>query len=379
VSLAELSAIVDERVVNPPFPRAELPTPALVIDLPAFERNVALMAGWARGAGIALRPHAKTHKSGEIARRQIAAGAAGICCAKLGEAEALAAQGIGDILITSPVVSAQAVERLARLNRQIGRLAIVVDHPDNVERIAPAIGDHALDVLVDVDTGSHRTGVVSAEAAVALARRVAAHPGLRYRGVQYYCGSLQHIASAEARRAALTERGRYLAGVLAALSEAGLAAETVTGGGTGSFAIDAEIGLLNELQTGSYIFMDRQYGDCEPAGPRFEPALAIDSRVVSANTPGRVTIDAGLKAMATEAGPPRLLAGADPSSAYVFMGDEHGMLLTPEGGTDPRLDDLVTLMTPHCDPTVNLYDRFAICEGATVIDFWPVTARGRSA
>ena len=125
--------------------------------------------------------------------------------------------------------------------------------------------------------------------------------------------------------------------------------------------------------------MDRQYRDCDPAGPVFEQSLTIDTRVVSANTPGRVTVDAGLKAMATEAGPPRLLDGADPDSDYVFMGDEHGMLLTPEGAGDPRLDQRVALVPPHCDPTVNLYDRYAICDGETVIDYWPVAARGRSA
>jgi D-serine deaminase-like pyridoxal phosphate-dependent protein len=365
--------------VSPLVPRVDLPTPALVIDLPCFERNLAAMARWAREAGISIRPHAKTHKSAEIARRQIAAGAVGICCAKLGEAEALAAEGIGDILITSPVVSAQAVERLALLNRQIERLGVVVDHPDNVERIAAAIGDADLDVLVDVDTGTHRTGVTSPEAAVALARQITRHDRLRLRGIQYYCGNLQHIVSATARREALVERTAYLATVLAALDAAGSPAGTVTGGGTGSFAIDAELGVLNELQPGSYIFMDRQYGDCEAGGPRFDAALAIDTRVVSANTPGRVTVDAGLKAMATEAGPPRVLAGADADAQFVFMGDEHGMLVTPDRGVDPRLDQLVTLQPPHCDPTVNLYDLYAVCDGDDVVGFWPVTARGRSA
>ncbi|HZF93366.1 MAG TPA: DSD1 family PLP-dependent enzyme [Allosphingosinicella sp.] len=361
--------------MNPPFPRAELPTPALVVDLPALERNIAVMAGWARARGIALRPHAKTHKSGEIARRQIAAGAVGICCAKLGEAEALAAEGVGDILITSPVVPAQALARLARLGGQVSRLAVVADHPDNVDALAAAAG--ALDVLVDVDPGSHRTGVASAEDAVALARRIVSHPALRYRGVQFYTGTLQHIADADERRAQVREAADYLSSVLAALRAARLAPEVVTGGGTGTFAIDAGIGVLNELQPGSYLFQDREYRDCALVGPAFEAALAIDTRVVSANWPGRVTVDAGLKAMATEAGPPRVLAGADPESAYVFMGDEHGMLVAPAGADDPPLGALVTLMPPHCDPTVNLYDRYAVCDGDTVVAFWPVTARGR--
>jgi D-serine deaminase-like pyridoxal phosphate-dependent protein len=361
-----------------PFPRSELATPALVIDLPAFERNMAAMARWARRKGIALRPHAKTHKSGEIARRQIAAGAAGVCCAKLGEAEALAGEGIRDILITSPIVPVQAIERLARLNRKMERLAVVADHPLNVDRLAAMMNGQELDVLVDVDTGSHRTGVTSADAAVALARRIAAADGLRFGGVQFYCGPLQHVASLAERSAALAERTAYLSDILEQLRGAGLPAEIVSGGGTGSFAVDAELGILNELQPGSYLFMDRQYIECEYVGPKFEPALSIHTRVISANTAGRVTVDVGLKAMATEAGTPQVLAGADPASSYKFMGDEHGMLVTPEGAGDPGLDQLVTLLTPHCDPTVNLYDRYAVCQNDQVIAYWPVTARGRS-
>jgi D-serine deaminase-like pyridoxal phosphate-dependent protein len=355
-----------------------LRTPCVLIDQRRLERNIDRMQQAAEAGGKRLRPHAKTHKSPDVALTQIARGAVGICCAKLGEAEALAAEGIEDILITSPVVPVQAVARLARLSRQIPRLRLVVDHPDNVDRIAAMVGEDGLDLLVDIDPGSHRTGVTSAEAAVALARRIAATANLRYRGVQYYCGSLQHVASLAERKAALAERTRYLATILEALGDAGLAAETVTGGGTGSFAVDAELGLLNELQVGSYIFMDRQYGDCDPAGPRFEQALAIETRVVSANTPGRVSVDAGIKSMATEAGPPVVLAGADPASAYLFMGDEHGMLVTPEGGADPKLDDAISLMPPHCDPTVNLYDRYVVCDGNRVVAFWPVSARGRS-
>lgn len=365
-------------MTSPALLRSELPTPALIVDLPALTRNIAQMADWARRRRVAIRPHAKTHKSAQIARLQIDAGAVGVCCAKLGEAEALAADGVDDILITSPVVPAQAVERLVGLNHRIRQLAVVADHPDNVGRLSAAVDGSELDVLVDIDTGSHRTGVTSPDAAVLLARRIADSPALRFAGLQFYCGTLQHIASAAERRAALAERTAYLAEVLGRLRMAGLEPPVVTGGGTGSFAIDAELGVLTELQPGSYVFMDRQYGDCEPAGPEFELALTIDTRVASANTPGCVTVDAGLKAMATEAGPPAVVAGADNASRYVFMGDEHGMLVTPAGASSPELDQIVTLTTPHCDPTVNLYDRYAVCEGDRVVAFWPVTARGRS-
>lgn len=354
-----------------PISRHDVPTPALIIDRAALERNIAAMATFAQAQGIALRPHAKTHKSGEIARRQIAAGAVGICCAKLGEAEALAADGVTNIHLTSPVVTPAAIARLAALNRRIA-LSVVVDHPDNARALGALEG---LTVFIDVDPGSHRTGVTSAAAAVALAQVIAATGTLKLGGVQYYCGSHQHIQSLAERRAAIVERTEYLREVLRALGDAGFAIPVVTGGGTGTFAIDASLGVFTELQVGSYIFLDREYLDCELAGPRFEPALFVDATVVSANTPGMVTIDAGLKAFATDAGLPVVLAGAPQGTRYAFTGDEHGALL---GDRMPALGARVTLMPPHCDPTVNLYDLYHLLDGDMVTGSWPVTARGRS-
>ncbi len=351
-------------------PRSDLPTPALLIDRAALERNIARMAEFAQAQGVALRPHAKTHKSAEIVRRQIAAGAVGICCAKLAEAEVLAEAGIADIHLTSPVVTPRAIERLAALS---GRIAVsaVVDHPDNARMLGAA---ESLTVFIDVDPGSHRTGVTSAGAAVELARVISA-TGLKLGGVQFYCGSHQHIRSFAERRAAIAERTDYLRAVLAALRDAGFDLPIVTGGGTGTFAIDAELGVFTELQVGSYVFLDREYLDCELAGPRFEPALFVDATVVSANTPGMVTIDAGLKAFATDAGVPVVLAGAPRESRYAFTGDEHGALL---GEGLPGLGARVTLVPPHCDPTVNLYDFYHVLAADSVVDHWPVTARGCS-
>jgi D-serine deaminase-like pyridoxal phosphate-dependent protein len=347
-----------------PFPRHELPTPALIVDRLALERNIVAMAGFAAARGVALRPHAKTHKSAEIARRQIATGAVGICCAKLSEAEALVAEGIGDIHLTSPVVTAEAVARLAALNEGIA-LSVVVDHPANVARLAGL----PLTVFIDVDPGNRRTGVASVEAAVALAGAIA-DAGLRLGGVQYYCGSQQHIGSFAERHAVIAVKTAYLREVLSALAAAGHKVSVVTGGGTGSFAIDAELGVLTELQVGSYVFMDREYADCEFGGLRFESALSVDATVVSANAAGLVTIDAGLKAFAADAGVPVLLSG---EGRYAFMGDEHGAIF---GDVLPELAERVTLMPPHCDPTVNLYDRYWVVEGDAVVDSWPVTARG---
>ena len=360
--------------------RDRLNTPALILDLEAFERNIARMADFAKQHGLALRPHAKSHKSADIARAQLAAGAVGLCCAKLGEAEALAAEGIDGLHLTSPVVTAPAIARLAALARRMASLSVVADHPDAVDALAIAVqGGPPLTVLVDIDPGIRRTGVASANDAVALARRIAERPSLRYGGVQFYCGAQQHIQSFAERRDAIIERTQYLSGCLAELAAAGLAPGVVTGGGTGSHAIDAELGVLTELQVGSYIFMDREYAECDLDGGGampFQTALMVDARVISANATGLVTIDAGLKAFATDAGPATIIAGAGNDARFRFMGDEHGAVI---GADLPALGARVTLRTPHCDPTVNLYDAYHVISGEVLTAIWPVTARGRSA
>ncbi|HEY5070829.1 MAG TPA: DSD1 family PLP-dependent enzyme [Caulobacteraceae bacterium] len=360
--------------------RRALNTPALIVEVEALERNIATMATMATMARIRLRPHAKTHKSLEIARRQIAAGAIGICCAKLGEAEAFADGGVTNLLITSPVVGAAAVERLASLASRSPGLMAVADHPYAVEAIAAA--GARLTLLVDIDPGIHRTGVADATAALALARRVSEAPGLTFGGVQFYCGMEQHIEGFADRREAIVERTGYLEVIVGELRAAGLPPAIVSGGGTGTHAIDIELGVFTELQVGSYIFMDRQYGQCELAADGaapFETALMIDSRVVSANHPFMATVDAGLKAFATEAGAPPILAGATEGSVYHFMGDEQGCVVPLRGLTSPRLGEIVTFAAPHCDPTVNLYDAYHAVNGDTLIGIWPIEARGRSA
>jgi D-serine deaminase-like pyridoxal phosphate-dependent protein len=363
--------------------RRSLNTPALVLDLEMLDRNIAAMAAFAKQHGIKLRPHSKTHKSLHIARRQMAAGAIGICCAKLGEAEALGAGGIQHILVTSPVVTPQAIARLIALNESIAELMVVADHPDNVEALSAAAQSSGkpLNVVVDIDPGMHRTGVASPAEAVALAQAVSRSKSLGYAGVQFYYGTLQHIAAYADRKAAVEERTGYLAQILRELNSADLSPSIVTGAGTGTHHIDAALGVLTEFQVGSYVFMDSQYSSCDLQGsgrPVFEQALQIDARVVSANRHGMATIDAGLKAMATEAGPPWILKGAPEGSTTRFMGDEHGMIAAPEGEDAPANGALVTLAPPHCDPTVNLYEAFHVVKGDTLVDIWPVTARGRS-
>lgn len=361
--------------------RAALNTPVLVIDADALERNIAAMAAFAQKAGVALRPHAKTHKSVDIAKKQIAAGAVGVCCAKMGEAEALAAGGVGAILITSPVVTPQAIARLAALHGRIGDLRVAADNPDNVDALAAALpqAGQPLPVFVDIDPGIRRTGVASPEAAAALAQRIAAHPNLRFAGVQFYCGAQQHIESYADRRAAIEERTAYLRAVIDALEAAGLAPDIVTGGGTGTHRIDAALGVFTELQVGSYVFMDRQYDDCDLTGDAaraYENALFVDAHVISANAPGMGTLDCGFKALSTDGGAPSIASGAPREAAFFFMGDEHAALVAM--GHAFQVGDAVSLVPPHCDPTVNLYDAYHVVRDGTLIDIWPVSARGRS-
>jgi 3-hydroxy-D-aspartate aldolase len=360
--------------------RRDLNTPALIVEVGALERNIAAMARFAGEAGLALRPHAKTHKSVEIARRQIAAGAVGVCCAKLGEAEALADGGIENILVTSPVVGRSGVERLAVLARSSRGMMAVVDHPDAVDMLA-ACGT-PLTLIVDIDPGIHRTGVADPAAALFLARRIADAPSLTFAGVQFYCGSQQHIEAFADRREAIVERTGYLRRIVRDLTDAGLAPRIVTGGGTGTHVIDAELGVFTELQVGSYVFMDRQYGDCDLTGDGrapFETALVVDARVISANHPFMATVDAGFKAFATEAGSPPIVAGAATGAVYHFMGDEHGCVVPLSGEAPPGLGEVVTFAAPHCDPTVNLYEAYHAVRGDTLIGVWPIEARGRSA
>jgi D-serine deaminase-like pyridoxal phosphate-dependent protein len=367
-------------LIGRPGSRAELNTPVLVVDRDALDRNIRRLAEFARQQGVALRPHAKTHKSVDIANLQIAAGAVGVCCAKLGEAEALAEGGVESILITSPVVAGPALVRLKALNERIRDLAVVVDNPANVAALA-AVVTRPLTVLIDIDPGIRRTGVSSAAAAVELFKAIGQHKNLRYRGVQMYCGRQQHIASYQERKDVISGLMDYLKSIIAELKANGGAPEVVTGAGTGSHHIDASLGVLNEWQPGSYVFMDRQYAECDlanqPSVP-YEYSLFVDATVVSANTPGQATIDAGYKAFATDGGPAVVLNGAPAGSAYHFMGDEHGMIVDPASKQVWNIGDRVGLAAPHCDPTVNLYDAYHVVSGETLVAIWPVSARGRS-
>lgn len=364
-------------LIGQPGSRDRIPTPAAVLDLDAFERNVSRMAERARAAGLALRPHSKSHKTSAIAHRQIAAGAVGVCCAKLAEAEAMAAAGVGSILVTSPIAGAAQAERAARLARAIADFRIVVDHPEGAAELG-ATGA-PIQVLIDIDPAMGRTGVHDAAQAVEVFRAVEARPNLSLLGVQCYGGHWQHMEGANARAAAIADGMVYLTTVIAALRRAGAEIGVVTGGGTGSFEADAAQGVLNEVQPGSYAFMDRQYRDALKADPdgAFEQALAIAATVISINHPKWVTLDAGLKAFATDGPAPVALTPRFAQAAYRFFGDEHGRLMRPEGQPVAR-GERIHFTPPHVDPTLDRDDVLYMVRGDVLVEIVTIEGRGAS-
>ena len=363
--------------------RDDIPTPALLLDLDRFERNVHRMAEHVARHGKQLRPHAKTHKCPEIARRQIAASARGVACAKLGEAEVLARAGIRGLLITTEVVAPAAIRRLMRLVSEAPDTLIVVDHADNVAALGrEATADGVVvDVLVDVDVGNRRTGVAPGEPALALARTVAAQRALRLRGLQGYAGHCAHVVGWKARREASLDALRPLTETRALLERHGLPVEIVAGGSTGTWDIDVELPGLTELQAGSYCVMDLDYRRIGgPSGTLltdFEMALTVVATVVSVPTRDRAMVDAGLKAFSTDKPfPPEPVER--PGIEYAFAGDEHGRLTITDPSRAPRLGERIEFFPPHCDPTINLYDRVYAVRGLNVEAVWEIAARGRS-
>lgn len=367
--------------------RGRMATPALVVELSALEGNIASMSAFASANGVALRPHAKTHKSAQIAKRQAAAGAIGICVAKLGEAEALTAAGIDNILVTSPIVTQNALERLARLNAAANGLIVTADHPNALPGLSDA-GSRSgkpIKVLVDLNIGLSRTGIAPGDAAFALGQAVAASRHLRLLGLQAYGGHLQHIENFAERRTKALAALEPVAATRELFVKMGLPCSIVSGSGTGTFRIDVAAGVFTELQVGSYVFMDREYNDVngdaidgKVSGLGFQTSLFVEASVISANTPGIATTDAGLKSFATEAGPPPIHSGAPEGTRYFFFGDEQGGLAFSPGSNGLALGARVRCVTPHCDPTVNLYDFYHVMDGERLVALWPVEARGRS-
>ena len=368
-------------LVGVPGGAKRITTPALMVDAAKLKSNIAQMMERCRDAGLALRPHGKTHKCTRLAQMQIDAGALGICAATGREGIAFARAGLTGILITAPVVQYAQIDELARLHAEGADMRVVIDHPEVARRWEKALAGSTrpLPALVDVDIGMNRTGALTPEAAVEIAARIKASPLLDYAGVQAYSGRVQHINDFAERRAAYGAQIERLKAVLKELRSRDLAPAIVSGGGTGTFAIDTVSGVFTESQAGSYVFMDVEYEAVQlfPAMKNpWQHSLFLRASVVSANVPGQVTVNAGFKSFATDGPAPAVYGDSAPGMRYEFYGDEYGRLLLDAGVPPPALGSTADLFTSHCDPTINLHDWLHVVEGDTLVDIWQIDARG---
>lgn len=351
----------------------DIETPALVLDIGAAERNIRRMAERFAGRAVRLRPHVKTHKTPILAHKQLAAGAIGVTCAKLGEAEVMAAAGVREILVSSEVVGAAKVARLVALNRH-ARVITVIDDAGAARAISGAAAAAGLRVpaLVDLDVGQRRTGVQPGEPALALAREVGALPGIAIVGVQGYEGHLQHIQG-EAQRGERCRAAMHALTETASLLRAnGFAIEIVTTGGTGTHAFAGDFPGVTEIQPGSYVMMDAHYGTVEGLG--FEQALFLRTTVISKTRSDAATVDAGMKTASIDSGLPGVRG--IPGAQFLFAGDEHGTVMFGEARDDVRVGDVIELIPSHCDTTINLHDVYWVVRDGRLEDVWPIAARG---
>ena len=360
--------------------KSELDTPSLILDLDLFEKNLVTMRDFAAKHEKKLRPHAKTHKCPEIAKRQLAMGnCLGICAAKLSEAEGLANAGIQDILITSPIAAPWKIKRIGALNKKISGLQIVVDHPDQLAMLAEqGSTENPVHVLVDVDPEMNRSGVKFSDS-YEFGKQVLKYPTLVLDGVQCYAGHLQHIKSYEERAKETTRLMKAGADVFNALKKEIPTCQIYTGTGTGTSPADVLIPEFTDIQVGSYCMMDAEYMGVEHGGPVYPPALRLISSVICTNHPGHVTIDAGTKAIyVTPGAPPLVICGDTIRNEITYQwdfGDEHGNLIVPEN-VRFQPGERVELIVSHCDPTVNLFDELWVVKGDEVMDRWEISLRG---
>jgi len=347
----------------------EVDTPALVLDLDAFERNLHTLRDAVKGKPVRIRPHAKTSKCPDVAKRQIALGAVGVCCQKVSEAEAMVEGGIGDVLVSNEVVGAQKLARLAALAKK-ARIGICVDSAEGLAQLKASGAD--VDVYVEIEVGMKRCGVPPGKPAVDLARAIIAS-NLRFSGLQAYHGRAQHLRTLEERHAVIAAAAEAVRTTKDLLKKSGIACPTVTGAGSGTFMFEVQSGAWDEIQPGSYAFMDADYARNEWAAPlpRFEHALFVLTTVMSRPSPTLAVVDAGLKASSVDSGLPGLWQR--PGLAYTHASDEHGWV---EGAEVPRLGEKLLLVPGHCDPTINLYDWYVCVRRGAVEALWPITARG---
>jgi len=365
----------------PGMAEADIQTPCLVVDLAALERNIAKMQNFADEMGVRLRTHGKMHKSADVALMQIAAGATGICCQKVSEAEAFARAGVTDILVSNQVRDPAKIDRLARLQR-LARAIVCVDDINNVAELSAAATRHGttIECLIEIDCGAGRCGVTTTADVLAIAHAIVAAPGLTFSGIQAYQGAVQHLTSFEERKAKIDVAIAMVRDAVDALKAEQIECTIVGGAGTGSYAFEGNSGVYNELQCGSYAFMDADYGRIlDGDGNRldageWENALFIFTGVMSHPKVDVAICDAGLKVQSVDAGLPVVYGRTDVT--YIKCSDEHGVITDPDGKL--AVGDKLRLVPGHCDPTCNVHDWYVGVRDGVVEQLIPVTARGKA-
>jgi len=371
---------LDSIPLDQPIALEELQTPALVIDLDVFERNLEKMQSYLTGQGIALRSHTKMHKCPVIAHKQVEAGARGVCAAKVSEAEIMCDAGIEDVLVTSPLATHDKIDRFMQARESHPGLKLVVDHEQSAALLDTSAGAQGLtvDVFIDIDPGMGRTGVEAGEGTLRLAEFVGAAEHLNLAGIQMYAGNCMHIEGFKDRQAKYTKVMQKGIDTLALLKDNGIEVPIVSGGGTGTYNMEAGIGLINELQAGSYAFMDIEYRDIggqeSDVYSDFDVSLFVLVTAISQPQSRLITVDGGFKSFASDKIPPQFrdVEGV----IYHWGGDEHGIIQLDNPSREIVLGDRLAMLTPHCDPTVNLHDFYFPYRDGLVHEIWPVSARG---
>ena len=373
---------VEAIILDDPIPLAELQTPALIIDLDVFDANLAKMQSYLDQQNIGLRAHTKMHKCPIIARKQIEGGASGVCAAKVSEAEVMCAAGIQDVLITSPIATLDKVNRFVAARRKHPGLKIVVDSVHAADLLAKVADSEGLvvDVFVDLDPGMGRTGIETGDKALQLVRHIGESNSLNFAGIQMYAGNCMHIEGFSKRQGKYTHIMDKGIQTLRLLDQAGIEVPVVSGGGTGTYNMEHDLGLINELQAGSYAFMDIEYRDIGGVdSARFTDfGVSLHVLVTAISQPQRrlITVDGGFKSFASDKMAPEFqdVEGV----TFHWGGDEHGIVQLNNPSREIRLGSKLSMITPHCDPTVNLHDFYFPYRDGLVHEVWPISARGFS-
>ena len=367
----------------PGMAASDVQTPALVLDLDALERNIKKMGDYAAAHGMRHRVHGKMHKSVEVAKLQVElGGACGVCCQKVSEAEVFARGGIKDVLVSNQVRDPAKIDRLARMPKLGARTICCVDDIANIADLSEAAKRHGTQVecLVEIDCGAGRCGVTTTPEVVEIAKSIEAAPGLKFAGIQAYQGAMQHMDSYDERKVKIDIAVAMVKDAVDTLKSEGIECDIVGGGGTGSYYFESNSGVYNELQCGSYAFMDADYGRIlDKDGKRidqgeWENALFILTSVMSHAKADKASVDAGLKAQSVDSGLPVIFGRDDVE--YVKCSDEHGVVADPDGIL--KVNDKLRLVPGHCDPTCNVHDWYVGVRHGKVETLWPISARGKA-